>query len=183
FKISIVHNKIVMRKVKDRPKEIAAKIVPNEGFDLFIDLKNGKLSKRHSVYSVPVKEIESDKKGYKKLELITGGTAVYHNKSQFNDKFVGRRIQNIVIIEGVILKFAAFHKTAVSRLLFDCHPALIELMKKPLPKRVMKILEWTEWHAYRTSQKSLRIRHYSHQKFYSDHAKKINGMAGMTVLV
>lgn len=164
-----------MRKVKDRPKEITARIAAKEGFDLCLDLKNGKLSKRHSVYSVPVKEVETDKKGYKKLELITGGFA-YHNKSQFNDKVVGRRIQNIVIIEGITLKFAAFHATAVSRLLFDCRPALTEL-EAIVPKRIKAILAWTEWHAYRSKQKSLRVRNYKHKKFYSDHAKKVDELA------
>ena len=164
-----------MSKVKDRPKEITAKIAVKEGFDLCLDLKNGKLSKRHSVYSIPCKEIESDKKGYKQLELVTGGTA-YHNKSQFNDKNIGRRIQNIVIIDGITLKFAAFHSTAVSRLLFDCKEALRRL-EVLVPKRIKAILAWTEWHAYRTAHKSLRVRSYKHKKFYSDHAKKINDLA------
>jgi len=131
-----------MRKVKDRPKEITSKIPTKEGFDLCLDLKNGKLSKRHSVYSIPAKEVETDKRGYKKLELVMGGFA-YHNKSSFIDKIVGRKIQNIVIIEGITLKFVAFHETAVSRLLFDCREAVTELQTKS-SKRIKSILDWTE---------------------------------------
>ena len=164
-----------MRKVKNKPADLTAKIPVKDGFNRFLDLKNGKLSNRYSVYSVPVKEVETDKKGYKKLELVTGQTA-YHNRATIPDKVAGRRIQNTVIIEGVTLKFVAMHKTAVSRLMFDCR-ADLEALKEQLPKRLKRILEWTEWHAYRSSQKSLRVRHYKHEKFYSDHAKKIDGMA------
>ena len=164
-----------MSKVKNRPKEITAKIAAKEGFDMCLDLKNGKLSKRHSVYSVPCKEVESDKKGYKKVELVTGGFA-YHNRSSFIDKVVGRRIQNIVIVDGITLKFAAFHETAVSRLLFDFLAPLKELKEKS-SKRIVPILAWTEWHAYRSKQKNLRVRNYKHKKFYSEHAKKIDSLA------
>lgn len=170
-----------MRKVKEKPVELTTKIQAKEGFDKCLDLKNGKLSNRYSVYSVPVKEIPTDRKGYKKLELVTG-QIVYHNKATIPDKIAGRRIQNTVIIEGITLKFVAFHKTAVSRLMFDCRPALSELKEK-MPKKVQRILNWTEWHAYRSTQKSLRVRHYKHDKFYSEHAKKIDGMAEPEVAV
>ena len=163
-------------KVNEKPAVIAAKIEAADGFDLMIDLRNGKVSKRHTVYSIPCKEIDSDKKGYKKLQLVTGGVA-YHHRAKIQDKVAGYRIQNTVIIDGETLKFVAMHEQAVSRLLFTCKDSLANLKQK-LPASVKPILQWTEWNAYRTAQqKTLRIRQYKHERFYSDHAKKVSALA------
>lgn len=165
-----------MRKVSEKPAELKKRISAKEGFELMLDLRNGKLSKRHTVYAVPCAEVKSDKKGFKKLELITGGFA-YHKRNTIPDAKLGsRRIQNTIMINEQIMKFVAFHETAVSRLMFTCAEAMKEV-KKEMPANVKPIFGWTEWHMYRSEQKQLRVRQYAHEKFKSEHAKNVNDLA------
>lgn len=165
-----------MRKVSDKPAELKRKITAKEGFELMLDLRNGKLSKRHSLYAVPCQEVKSDKKSFKKYEMVTGGFAYHRRITTPDSKLGSRRIQNVIIINDQELKYVAFHETAVSRLLFTCADAM-KAVKAEMPANIKPIFNWTEWHMYRSGQKNLRVRSYTHEKFKSDHAKNIDGLA------
>ena len=164
-----------MRKVSEKPKAVTGKIEVPEGVSTFIDLRSGKVTKRHNRFTVPVTEVETDKPGYKKFEASTGHV-IYFIKSVIPDKVTGKRYQNTLIIDGHVLKFMAMHETAVSRLLFSCTDAL-NALKEDSADIIKSRLEWTDWNAYRNAQKTLRVRTYSHDRFYSDHVKNVNDAA------
>lgn len=164
-----------MRKVSEKPAELKTKITAPEGFDHFINMRDGKLTKRHSAFAIPARSVETDRKGYKKFELSTGQTA-YFRMSTIPDALTGKRIQRTIIIEDQTLKYVAFHEGNSSRLMFTCAEAL-QAVREIMPAEVQSRLDWAEWQSYRSPQKSLRVRNYTHDKFKSEHAKKINDLA------
>lgn len=168
-----------MKKVSERPAELTRKVARKKGFDLRLDLRNGKLNKRDTVYAIPCREVDMTEgeapRGYKKLELSTGHI-VYHKNSTVPDKLVDKRVYNTLKIDRYTLKFVQMHSGAVSRLLYNCETDLL-LVKELMPKSVQPIFNWTEWHMYRSPQKTLRVRNYNHERFQSEHAKTISEVA------